>query len=135
MDEDMKDYYETAASFSILALFVMLLGFIFTVYTFLNPRYMFKRLAGGIHFISALASATVCRVLHLAIQHAQDELVYAFPKGAYYRYGYGFYFGVLVTAINLFSFFMFLFYSKKRKGAKAISEELGMADEAVQIGR
>lgn len=131
----MKDYYETAASFSILALFVMLLGFFFTVYTFLNPRYMFKRLAAGIHFISGLASATVCRVLHLSIQHAQDELVYAFPKGAYYRYGYGFYFGVLVSAINLFSFFMFLFYSKKRKGAKAISEELGMVDEEVQIGR
>ena len=135
MDEDMKDYYETAASFSILAAFVMVLGFFFTVYTFLNPRYMFKRLAGGIHFISALASATVCRVLHLSIQHAEKEVVYAFPKGAIRTNGFGFYFGILVSAINLFSFMMFLFYSKKRTGAKAISEELGMVDEGVQIGR
>lgn len=84
IDEDMLDLSRTAATFSIIALFVMFMGFIFTVYTFMNPRYMFKRLAGGVHFIAGLSSATVCRVLHASVQHAQEHLKYAFPSGADY---------------------------------------------------
>jgi hypothetical protein len=84
VDDDMLDLSRAAATFSIITIFVMTLGFVFTVYTFLNPRYMFKRLAGGVHFISGVSSAFVCRILHMSVHHAQQHLKYAFPDKADY---------------------------------------------------
>lgn len=82
VDEELLDLNRTAASFSVVTIFVMCLGFIFTVYTFLNPRYMFKRLAGGVHFISALSSVTVCKLMSSCVNHASKHLAYAFPGDA-----------------------------------------------------
>lgn len=86
IDEDMLDLSRGAASFAIFTIFTMILGFIFTVYTFMNPRYMYKRLAGGVHFISGLTSATVCHLLHMTVTHAREKLKYAFPDGATYTW-------------------------------------------------
>ena len=80
----MLDLSRTAATFSIIALFLMILGVFFTVYTFLNPRYMFKRLSGGVHFLSGVCCAIVCRALHASVQHAEEHLKFAFPGDATY---------------------------------------------------
>lgn len=82
VDEELLDLSRASATFAIITVFLMVLGFIFSLYTFMNPRYMFKRLAGGVHFISAISSATVCATVDLSIDHAQEHLRFAFPPEA-----------------------------------------------------
>ncbi|XP_076314657.1 voltage-dependent calcium channel gamma-4 subunit-like [Tachypleus tridentatus] len=52
LDRTIMDYTRTETAFSIISLCLMLMGVGFSVYTFTEPRYMFKRLAGGVHFIT-----------------------------------------------------------------------------------
>lgn len=135
IDKTILNYTRTEMSFSLISLFLMLLGFFFSVYTFRNPRYMFKRLAGGIHFLTCGSVLAVIEVLISSIDYERKHLPVTFPKNAEYSYGFSIYLAWFVFTFILLSGLSFMIFSRKRKGDKAPTEELAMADEPTIIGR
>ncbi|KAH9627859.1 hypothetical protein HF086_001755 [Spodoptera exigua] len=130
-----KDYVRTMISFGIISLFVMAMGCGFSVYTFHNPRYMFKRLAAGIHFISTSCTFVVVQVMMSSVDHMKKSVKFIYPERAYHYYNISFFLAWFVVLVNLFAAASFLWYSRKRKGDKAATDELAMADEPTIIGR
>ncbi|XP_064092032.1 uncharacterized protein LOC135205410 isoform X3 [Macrobrachium nipponense] len=56
------DYQRTVAAFSIISLLIMLMGFLFSLYTFPHTRYMYKRLAALSHVVSGVRCHRLRRV-------------------------------------------------------------------------
>ena len=49
---DLSDYSRSETAFAIISLLMILMGAGFSVYAIREPRYMFKRLAAALHFIT-----------------------------------------------------------------------------------
>ncbi|XP_049869203.1 uncharacterized protein LOC126368973 [Pectinophora gossypiella] len=132
---DVANYVRTMVSFGIISLFVMAMGCGFSVYTFQNPRYMFKRLAAGIHFISTSCTFVVVQVMMSTVDHLKKNVRFVYPERANHSYHISFFLAWFVVLVNFCAAASFLLYSRKRKGDKAATDELAMADEPTIIGR
>ncbi|KAJ8728073.1 hypothetical protein PYW08_016458 [Mythimna loreyi] len=133
-DVNIANYVRTMISFGIISLFVMAMGCGFSMYTFKNPRYMFKRLAAGIHFISTSCTFVVVQVMMSSVEDMKKKVI-IYPDKAYHYYNISFFLAWFVVLVNFFAAASFLWYSRKRKGDKAATDELAMADEPTIIGR
>ncbi|XP_026317645.1 uncharacterized protein LOC113228521 [Hyposmocoma kahamanoa] len=133
--KEVPNFVRTMVSFGIIGLFVMAMGCGFSVYTFMNPRYMFKRLAAGIHFITTSCTFVVVQVMMSTVDYLHKNVKAVYPPQASHYYHVSFVFAWFVVLTNLFAAASFLWYSRKRKGDKAATDELAMADEPTIIGR
>ncbi|XP_011497772.1 PREDICTED: transmembrane protein 114 isoform X2 [Ceratosolen solmsi marchali] len=134
-DKTLINYSRTDVSFAIISTFVMMMGFGFSIYTFRNPRYMFKRLAGGIHFITCACVMVVIQVLLSSRDYGSKRDNWIFPKSVEIFAGYSLILAWFVFLGNLLSGCAFMLFSRKRKRDRAPNDELAMADEPTIIGR
>ncbi|XP_012271952.1 transmembrane protein 114 [Orussus abietinus] len=135
LDQTVLNYSRTQGSFAVMSMAIMLMGFGFSIYTFRNPRYMFKRLAGGIHFIGAACVMVVIQVLLSAAEYESDRCTRQSSPDAIMTYDYSLILAWFVFIGVLISGCAFMIFSKKRKRDRAPTEEIAMADEPTIIGR
>ncbi|XP_067118742.1 epithelial membrane protein 1-like [Centruroides vittatus] len=134
-DRTILDYTRTETAFSIISLCLMVMGLGFSLYTFKEPRYMFKRLAGGVHFLTAATVLVVIEVLINSIKYEERYLNARHPKGASLHYGFSFVLGWITFVVFIIAGCLFIYCSRKRKGDKAPSEYHAREDEPNILGR
>uniref|UniRef100_T1JP77 MARVEL domain-containing protein n=1 Tax=Strigamia maritima TaxID=126957 RepID=T1JP77_STRMM len=135
VDHTILDFYRTETAFAIIALILMLMGHGFSFYTFIEQRYMYKRLASGVHFLTAATVLVVVEVLKNAAHYATAKLQVRHPVGSDWHFGFSY----GLAWISFISFvsagLAFLILSRKRKGRRAINELHATADEPHILGR
>jgi hypothetical protein len=86
-------------------------------------------------YIAGACVLAVIEVLISSIGYEKKHLPFTFPPGATHTYGFSIFLAWLVFIMLLVSGCAFMIYSRKRKGHKAPTEEIEIADQPTIIGR
>ncbi|XP_064092024.1 epithelial membrane protein 1-like isoform X2 [Macrobrachium nipponense] len=131
----LKDYQRTVAAFSIISLLIMLMGFLFSLYTFPHTRYMYKRLAALSHVVSAGCALIVIEVAVTLFQYEAANLPNRHPPGSTWDYGYSFMLAWITFIAEVCGAIAFAVCSRKRKKDKAPDDQYAIEEEPTIIGR
>ncbi|XP_064092014.1 voltage-dependent calcium channel gamma-7 subunit-like isoform X1 [Macrobrachium nipponense] len=129
------DYQRTVAAFSIISLLIMLMGFLFSLYTFPHTRYMYKRLAALSHVVSAGCALIVIEVAVTLFQYEAANLPNRHPPGSTWDYGYSFMLAWITFIAEVCGAIAFAVCSRKRKKDKAPDDQYAIEEEPTIIGR
>lgn len=123
IDRTILEYTRSEVAFCTLSIVMLLMGIGFSVYTFKEHRYMFKRLAGGVHFISAGVMMVVMEVENNSATYEQRYLTSRLPKGCRWNFGFSYYFAWITFSMYIVIGLTFIVCSRKRKGLPDLHDE------------
>ncbi|XP_071524044.1 transmembrane protein 114 [Panulirus ornatus] len=129
------DYQRTVAAFSIISLLIMIMGFMFSIYTFHQTRYMYKRLTACSHVIAAGCVLIVIEVATSLYHYEAVNLPTRHPPGSTWHYGFSFMLAWVTFIAEATAAIAFGVCSRKRKKDKAPDERYAIEEEPTIIGR
>ncbi|KAK8782517.1 hypothetical protein V5799_016129 [Amblyomma americanum] len=115
IDRTILEYTRSEVAFCSLSVVMLFMGIGFSVYTFKEHRYMFKRLAGGVHFITAGVMMVVMEVENNSATYEERYLSSRLPKGCRWAFGFSYYFAWITFALYIIVGITFIVCSRKRK--------------------
>ncbi|PVD38733.1 hypothetical protein C0Q70_01355 [Pomacea canaliculata] len=98
----------------------MIIGHSFAFYAVRRPRYIIKRLAALLHFMT--------------VEHEKEHMPERIPPEAHTEYGFSFVLSWIVFVLFVLAGLVFLLMSHKRKPEYADNND-AIEDEPMQLGR
>lgn len=135
IDHGSLDYSRSVAAFGVISLLLSAIPNFFTWYSIEEPRYMFKRLAGSLHLISAGCIVVCIEVFKHSLEYQRQNLSDRYPAAAQIRFGYSMYLAWISFVIFVVVGITMFVLSAKKKGRKAGSAKEAIENEPVIIGR
>lgn len=129
------DQQRTVASFAVISCVIISLGLVFSLYTFRETRYMYKRLAACCHVIAAGCTLIVLEVSSSLIEIEVAKFPTRHPRGSEWSYGYSFIIAWFTFLSQAVATIAFAICSRKRKKEKAPNEQFAIEEEPTIIGR
>ena len=109
------DFVRAELTVVIVVLVLMALAVGFSVYALVHPRYMYKRVAGALHIITAVTLTVLLGLVkssgHLAHHNTHPKIL----ETSQHYYGYSYLLAVTVLLIFMSAGSTFICYSKKRR--------------------
>ncbi|XP_046654482.1 uncharacterized protein LOC124348344 [Daphnia pulicaria] len=128
------DYRRTIVALAGLSLLCHIMSISFSMYTFRNPRYTFKRLAGCMHLITAATTFVLIEVVSNGADFSRAHLLSIFPEASVWYHGFSFYLAWYVCFQYGVAGLTFLICSRKRKSLNIMNEDGTMlADDEYQV--